>query len=330
MNQEPDADELLDRLVRSVAGIPDPILRARKCVSTGDDLRGAQSRLADVRRRAVYEATLQPGATGKSVSEALGVSAKTVSLASSEFRREDLALLRSLVSAARQASPDSRDVAHAEAMLASTSSIGVLAHVTSNLFGAWLIAENGGGRDDDAAEGIYEGFKRAEYLTQLAGLQRADRVRGAETVEDSTIPASLRRLGAVLNAMPGVHGWASLDDRADGREWSLWWTIESADPNLDVGDVGPSRDGWLVTEWLTWLVRDFRLAGRRIASSVTAPPPMINEPGAMMTFYVEAALNGPDAVDPDEFADSIVRLWDGDAGVRGTGYFDIDWPVAPA
>jgi len=126
--------------------------------------------------------------------------------------------------------------------------------------------------------------------------------------------------------MPGVAGWASMEDRGQGLQWELWWSIQSADPNLEVGDVGPSTDGWLVSEWLVWLVRDYRVAGRQIESSVTAPPPMINEPGAMMTFYITASLEGPDAIEPDDFARSIIQVWEGRGGSPGTGYFDIRWP----
>lgn len=54
--------------------------------------------------------------------------------------------------------------------------------------------------------------------------------------------------------------------------------------------------------------------------------PMLNDPGAMMTLYITASLEGPGSVDPDEFARSIIEVWDGRAGSPRTGYFDIDWP----
>ena len=328
MQENPAASELLDRLLRSVAALPDPIERARQCVLIGDELRGIQSGLADIRRQAIYEATLRPGATGKSVAEQLGVSAKTVSLASSEFRREDLALMHRLVEATAAVAADSAGVAHAEAMIASSAAIGVLAHVVEQLSDEWMKAAS---TDDDSGawEKIYDGFERARYLSNLAGLQRPRRPTSGDA-EDASVPVELRWLSRVLNAMPGVHGWATEQDTQNGRDWGLWWSIDSSDPNLDISGVGPSNEGWLVSEWLVWLVRDHRLAGDQIESSVTAPPPMINEPGAMMTFYITARLDGADAVDPNEFARSIIKTWDGDSGIPGTGYFDIDWPEEPA
>lgn len=326
MIEEPAAAELLDRLVRSVAAIPDPIVRARECVNVGDEVRGVHSRLADVRRKAIYEATLRPGATGRSVSEELGVSAKTVSLASSEFRREDLALLRRLIDTTKTVVPGSADVAHAEAMAASSPGMGVLAHVVAGLCSAWLEASSTAD-EGDAWEETYEGFKRAEYLSRLVGLQRpTHHPAGGSGDVDEHVPARLRWPCRVMNVMPGISAWGSVEDRGNGPEWTLWWSIESADRHLDIGDVGPSREGWLVSEWLVWLVRDYRIAGKHLESRVTAPPPMLNEPGGMMTFCVDGPLQGLNAVDPHEFARSIMKLWDGDAVIAGSGYFDVDWP----
>ncbi|MCK2028073.1 hypothetical protein KZC56_17385 [Microbacterium sp. SSW1-47] len=325
MREEPAASELLDRLVRSVAATPDPIKRARECVAVGEELRTVQSRLANVRRQAIYEATLRPGATGRSVADELGVSAKTVSLASSEFRRQDLDLLRDLVEATESVAPDSPELLPAKAVIASSSSVGVVSHIVAALDLVWLRAASTDG-DADTWEKTYQGFKRVEYLSKLARAQQPLPPRADAPAQFRT-PARLQWLEAVLNAMPGVAGWASVDAQSDDQEWGLWWSIESADPNLEAGDVGPSSKGWLVSEWLVWLVRDYRVAGKRIQSSVTAPPPMINEPGAMMTFYITASLDDPDSVDPDEFAQSIIDVWDGQLGVPGTGYFDVNWPV---
>jgi hypothetical protein len=331
-DQENDADALLDRLVASIAAIPDPIGRARECVRIGDGVRLLHARLADVRRKAIYEATLRPGATGRSVSDELGVSAKTISLASSEFRREDLALLHRLVAAARTTIPNNAEVTHAEAMLASSTAVGVLAHVVSQLSTPWVIAADADGGDDDDWWEIYRGFERAEYLSKLAGLQRSPHRSGAtESDVDEHTPSPLRWPCRVLNAMPGIEVFGTMDSREGGDEWTLWWSIQSADDNLDIADVGPSPEGWLVSEWLVWLVRDYRRAGKSIDSRVTAPPPMINNPGAMMTFAIEADLGGPDAVDPHEFARTVIKLWSGDGGeIVKSGYFEIDWPAEAA
>lgn len=324
MNQDPASSELLERLVRSVAAIPDPIKRARECVAVGEELRTVQGRLAQVRRQAVYEATLRPGATGRSVAEELGVSAKTVSLASSEFRRRDIDLLHDLVEATESVAPDSPELLHAKAVVASSTNVGVLSHVVAELDSVWILAASIDG-DSDSWEELYQGFKRAKYLSKLASIEPPTPPKPDGSSEFGA-PPRLQWLSEVLNAMPGIGGWASMDTRDDDHKWELWWSIESADANLEVADVGPSPEGWLVSEWLVWLVRDYRIAGRLIESSVTAPPPMINEPGAMMTFYITASLAGPDSVDPDEFAQSIINVWDGRPGSPRTGYFDIDWP----
>lgn len=324
-----DADVLLKRLVASVAAIPDPIERAMECVHIGDGIRNLHAQLAEVRRRAIYEATLKPGATGRSVATELGVSGKTVSQASAEFRRQDLEMLHELVEAAKAHLPENADLEHAQAMLASSSAVGVLAHVVAKLSTPWHIAEKIDDGEDDAWWKIHDGFERAEYLSKLAGLERTPRIRSVDDAAepDEHTPLELRWLCRLLNAMPGIHSFGSTD-RTEGRTvWTVWWSVGSADRHMDTFSAGPSREGWLVSEWLVWLVRDYRKAGKEIESRVTAPPPMINEPGSMLTFAIEADLDGPNAVDPHEFGRSIVRLWDGEAGrFPGSGYFEIEWP----
>lgn len=326
-----DADVLLRQLVASVSAIPDPLLRASECVRVGDEVRGLHSQLADVRRRAIYEATLKPGATGRSVAAELGVSPKTVSQASAEFRRTDLETLRELVAAAKAATPDDADVAHAEAMLASSTAVGVLAHVVAKLSSQWYRVVDFDS-DDDQWWKIQDGFERAQYLSELAGLERPRPKAGdgADDIDPST-PAVVRWPCKLLNAMPGIKAFATTDDERGRPVWTLWWSIISADSHVDIFSAGPSGDGWLVTEWLVWLVRDYRIAGRSITSTVTAPPPMINEPGNMLTFAIEAYLDGEDAVDPHEFGRSIVKLWGGAGDERDrTGYFEIAWPAEEA
>ena len=257
------------------------------------------------------------------------MSSKTVSQASSEFRREDLHLLRDLVAAAKARLPDNADLHQAEALLASSSAIGVLAHVVAKLSTPWHLAEDIDGGDDDDWWRVHEAFERSEYLSRLAGLQRAPREQsgGEESQPNDHTPIELRWLRDLLDAMPGITAFGTTDCE-DGRTvWTIWWSISSNDRHVDTFSAGPSREGWLVSEWLVWLARDYRLAGKQIESRVTAPPPMLNEPGGMLTFSIEADLDGPDAVDPHDFGRSIVELWDGDAEVQsGSGYFEIDWP----
>ena len=323
------ADELLDRLVQSVAAIPDPIARAQECVRAGESLRAVQARLATVRRRAIYEATLKPGATGRSVAEALGVSAKTVSLASSEFRRHDLNLMRRLIDEARPLAESPSDIAQAEALLESTSAVGLIAHAVAQLFDSWIAGAHAL-EDDTLWWEVHQGFERARYLSELTGLGRSSVVaRSSNTDEsESRTPPRLRWPCRVLNAIPGIYAYASTIPHSSDDRWTIWWSITSADEHLEVGDVGPSVQGWLASEWLVWLVRDYRLAGKNIDARVTAPPPMLNEPGSMMTFFIDASLEGPDAVDPHEFARSVIELWSGDGEkIPASGYSEIDWPA---
>lgn len=327
-SEERDADGLLRQLVASVSAIPDPLERATECVRVGDEVRGLHSQLADVRRRAIYEATLKPGATGRSVAAELGVSAKTVSQASAEYRRADVETLRELVLAAKAASPGDADVAYAEAMLASTTAVGVLARVVVKLSDQWHCSVDFDS-DDDHWWKIQDGFERAQYLSNLAGLEkfRTAVADDADAIDPRT-PAILRWPCKLLNAMPGISAFATTDEHRERPVWTLWWNIMSADSHVDIFSAGPSGDGWLVSEWLVWLVRDYRMAGRSIESTVTAPPPMLNEPGNMLTFAIEAYLDGEDAVDPHEFGRSIVKLWGGAGSERDrTGYFEVDWPA---
>ncbi|MEN3305422.1 MAG: hypothetical protein V7603_1624, partial [Micromonosporaceae bacterium] len=76
-----------------LARIADPIARARACDRLADQARDLQHEISQVRRRAVYEATLRPGHTGQSVAAELGVSTKAVSAAVGELRAEDRELL---------------------------------------------------------------------------------------------------------------------------------------------------------------------------------------------------------------------------------------------
>lgn len=328
-DEESDAHLLLQRVVASVSAIPDPIERALECVRLGDDIRDLHAQLAEVRRRSIYEATLRPGATGRSVAAALGVSAKTVSQASVEFRRQDLKLLHELLAAVRQSLPGHSDLEHAEAMMASTNAIGVLAHLVAKLSTPWHLAENINGGDDDTWWRIHDGFERAEYLSALAGLQRAEQDHSLEQipVSDEHTPLILRWLCSLLNAMPGISAFGTLEHDDDHTVWTIWWSVRSNDRHVATFSAGPSREGWLVSEWLVWLARDYRISGRRVESRVTAPPPMLNEPGEMLTFSIEADLDGPEAVDPHDFGRSIVKFWDGEGGaLPESGYFKVDWP----
>lgn len=81
-----------ERALAMLRAIADPIARARAAEGWADRARSLQSQIADIRRRAVYEATLRPGSTGESVAAELGVSPKSVSVSIATFRAEDRAV----------------------------------------------------------------------------------------------------------------------------------------------------------------------------------------------------------------------------------------------
>jgi hypothetical protein len=324
---ESNTDHLIGRLVASVAAIPDPLDRAAECVRLGDEVRGLHARLASIRRRAIYEATLRPGATGRSVASELRVSAKTVSQATSDHRRRDLALLEQLVDAADQVlSSTDPDLTHARALIADSRSVAVIAQAVSRLSTPWIVAEHKALSEDEWWD-IKEGFERAEYLAALGGLEdRSQRRRDVEACDDPTTPERLRWICRVFNALPGIRAYGTTHTVDNQVLWSVFWNITSADTNLSTFDTGPSPEGWLLSEWICWLARDYRRSGRAIDVQATAPPPYLNHPGDMLTFILEAPISGTNAVSPDDFADSIIRYWDGATPDQRTGYFPIVWP----
>jgi hypothetical protein len=322
-----EADYLIGRLVESVAAVPDPVARANECLRLGDEVRGLHARLAEVRRRAIYEATVRPGATGRSVSAELGVSGKTVSLATSEYRRRDLELLTKLVDVSAAVLPaDDRDLLQARALLADSSSVGATAAAVARLADSWVLSEEKRELTDDEWWDIHDGFERAEYLASLAGLGKRNGFSKQTMDSDDRTPELLRWICRVFNAMPGIRAWGDLHEAEGEPAWSVYWSIASSDRNVDIFDAGPSREGWLLSEWVAWLARDYRMAGEEVEVRVTAPPPYLNHPGNMLSFILEAPLAGPRAVSPDRFANDIIRFWEGTTPEDRTGYFDVEWP----
>lgn len=73
--------------------IADPIERAREAAELVESGRVVQQRAAEVRRRAIYEATLRPGQNHATVAASLGVDPSAVSQAVAELRSQDRAVL---------------------------------------------------------------------------------------------------------------------------------------------------------------------------------------------------------------------------------------------
>lgn len=315
--------------------IPDPVERVRQCVVIGDQVRALHGRLGEIRRRAVYEATLKPGATGRSVATALGVSTKAVSQASSEYRQTDLALLDKTVDVLCSALPPSDpDVDQLLALRASTRSVSLIAQALLRTYHAWLHLVV----DDNVPEEVRaldEAYERAEYLCALAEIKPTATVRFptlavAEPRYDK-VPDELLWPAKVLNAMPGIIATAcnyAYDDSAS--EWSLQWQILPAERYTSVFDAGPDPQGWAVSEWLVWLARDFQRGGAPVQARVSSPPPFLNEPGESMAFIVEGQTGTPESVSAADFADALIREWDGSDSGRPAGYFEVEWPEREA
>lgn len=92
--------------LQALPGITDPVARAFAC----DDLLARkipelQAAIAEVRRAAVYDATLRPGANADTVAAELGVSNKAISKAVSEQRHADRELMREALASVLAAPP---------------------------------------------------------------------------------------------------------------------------------------------------------------------------------------------------------------------------------
>ena len=224
----------------------------------GDQVRALHGRLGEIRRRAVYEATLKPGATGRSVAASLGVSAKAVSQASSEFRQSDLALLDGAVdSVATFLGTEDADVSQLVA-LSSTRSVASIAQALLRTYNAWLHSVVEQGEVPDVVQDLDRVYERAEYLCALAevtptAIVRFPTLASAEPQYDS-VPRELVWPRLVLNALPGILASGFNYSHEDGsEEWSLQWQILPAERYTNVFDAGPDPQGWAVSEWLVWL-----------------------------------------------------------------------------
>ncbi|MET4224585.1 hypothetical protein [Oerskovia enterophila] len=332
----PEQDFRIVRLLAALEAIPDPVERAQECLRVGDQVRAIHGRLGEIRRRAVYEATLKPGATGRSVAQALGVSAKAVSQASSHFRQSDLATLDKAAGLLSETlGSTSPEIGHLLAVKASTRSVTLIAQALLSTYTTWITGLDPSSVDDDTYETVQDAYERAEYLCQLAqvAMAPAQRIRfqtlALAEPDYEAIPAELVWPMQVLNAMPGILAFGTNYDYDDGSEWSLCWNILPAERYTSVFDAGPDPKGWAVSEWLVWLARDFERAGKAVSSRVSSPPPFLNEPGESLSFLIEGAIGHESSITAVEFAEQIINTWDGTSPETRTGYFPIDWPQRP-
>lgn len=304
--------------------VPDPVQRAHECTAVAEQARKIQGQIAEVRRHAVYEATLQPGASGESVAAELGVTPKAVSQATAKYRKQELDFLKSaLVEYRRQELPAAvgREV---DAALRARDVVQVARAVVHADDGrhTWDISIEDWGFLDDAE-------RRARDIMEIAQISpdRPDYRAGTlakQAMDYQTIDPDLRWPVQVLNALPGVAAFGShyrLKGDVSDR-WMLSWQILSAQPYTTVFEAGPHRDGWASTEWLVWFTRDLIRSGCNLETTVTSPPPYLNQPGESLSFQVFGSLS-KGSLSPAQYAKNLIATWDDD-----TGYADINWPNA--
>ncbi len=89
----------------------------------------------------------------------------------------------------------------------------------------------------------------------------------------------LEELARTLERFDGV---TVQGGRLDNAEWSVMFAAA-------VEDGRPTVAAWHGVEFVAWAVRDFRLAGEGdVSLVVSAIPPMLNEPGYGVTFFLSA------------------------------------------
>lgn len=317
--------ELILSYLRSV---PDPVRRVHECIAAVERLRGLQKYIGAIRRRAVYEATLRPGANGESVAAELGVTPKAVSQATVTYRRQELAYLKSVL----------REYCNYPLDASVLREIGVALKGRDVVQLAQLIVRAHDGWhtwSDLPAETWHfldEGEQRARKILDLANVDPARRnyrppiLSSAAAVSPDNDPSAesdpfYRWPVQVLNALPGITAAAGRRDCDPPGEWMLSWQVLPALPHTTVFETGPHRDGWAASEWLVWFNRDLARSGMEITTTVTSPPPYLNQPGEALSFHTFGPTK-PGSMTPTDYARSLIDLWD-----DGTGYMAIVWPT---
>ncbi|WP_299570037.1 hypothetical protein [uncultured Williamsia sp.] len=318
--------ELLLSYLRSV---PDPVQRVRQCAAAVERFRGLQKHVAAIRRHAVYEATLRPGANGESVAAELGVTPKAVSQATVTYRRQELTYLKSVVQEYLQY-PVEDSVKRKIGVALKGRDVIQLARLIVRAHDGWSAWD----MPEETWRFLDEGERRARKILSVAAVDPgipdyrpatlSDTGTGVSDGLDSRPPVDpfydwpVR----VLNALPGITAMAATRAADPAGEWMLSWQILPAMPHTTVFETGPHRDGWAITEWLVWFNRDLARAGEGITSTVTSPPPYLNQPGESLSFQTFGP-TAPGSLTPTRWAQALIETWD-----DGTGYVPVTWPPA--
>lgn len=310
-----------DRLVRGLQLIVNPLERIASCDAAAEDARGLQAEIAEVRRQAIYEATLVPGETGESIAARLRVSPKSVSSAITNFRRRDLDLFRRALAVYLDGSL-STSVSRPELEVAQGTRD--VLHAAKTVLRA-NNARRLQGEPDEVWDLLEEAAIRARQLTVPAGVDvpRAlwEESPGESAVDYSRTPVHMIGAMRALNALPGVRVYCS-SSRESVEGWGIWFSPQSEEPLGSVAEFGPSRHGWLTIEWLVWFFKDLHRAGHDVDWGVGSAAPFLNTPGDSMSFFANfnESADGGDRFSPEQFEESLRSAWD------HTGHVDVRWP----
>ncbi|EPR76342.1 hypothetical protein ADILRU_1287 [Leifsonia rubra CMS 76R] len=308
----------VERTLAHLESIPDPYQRISECETASDQARAIQGKIAAVRRKAVYDATLRPGSSGESVAAELGISPKAVSTAISKYRKTDLELFRAalalyshdaigdLGSAEIRAASTTRDVLFAARTVLRAHAERDLSMEDNSLF---EFLESAAERARSLATVGHVEFPKSSWDRGLLGQMRPDPLQS---------PQKYRRLARIMNALPQV--FVTIWDEDEDQEWFVSWLIRPAEPYSTVFDAGPHRDGWVTSEWLVWFLNDYQRSGYEVHQYVTSPPPFLNEPGESLSFVARFGCGGPGKKTlPDQLADFLINSWD------ATGHTPTEW-----
>ncbi|MCK9873924.1 hypothetical protein MRI28_30620 [Nocardiopsis dassonvillei] len=317
----------VERALANLESIPNPLERVRAADELADQAREVQSEISMIRKRAIYEATLRPGANGGSVAAELGVSAKAVSSAISTFRAKDQRLFRAALEVLieKEATRTSRQ---ALASALRTRDVLLQARVVVSADHEMEIKRLG----DEDYEIIQAAVDRARRILSTSEIPHENlqpwRLTLADFQEDwSSFSPLVLHAAQVVGALPGIRIVdASLWEESDetGPRWWISWKILPAEARATVFDAGPHRDGFAVTEWLAWFVSDLARSGFPIWMQLSSPPPYLNEPGESLSFSIWVEQGEDKRLEPDEFSQRLKEVW----GDPGTGFTKIDWPTA--
>lgn len=319
----------VERALAHLEAIADPIVRVSAADDLAEQARDVQKEIGQIRRRAIYEATLRPGHTGESVAAQLHVTPKAVSTAVSEFRARDRQLFREALETMMKKEVTSTP---ADQLAPGLHARDVLVQARLVLIG--YNDCDPGKMSPDEFSLIEEAEKRARQIHRAAGAAASARPSWnvptftERNVDSEDVPPGMVDPARVFQALPGI--LPLFFDMPDVEEagtvsawWRIGWSILPAEEGATVFDAGPHRDGWATTEYLIWFTQDMARAGFRIWHHISAAPPFLNEPGECLTFSVEGDLHGSNAITPDLFARELKMQWVD----QGTGFVELEWPT---